>query len=211
MSCNHKFIDYLTLERMDFAPTTLIVGTFNPSWPVGNNAEWFYGRTARNYFWDVLPRLYNPNLNLRNLNSLHWKEFCTQNAIALTDIITSINDADEENEEHQEILRTYLDTSISDYFNDFHFTDIVEILDYKPTIQNIYLTRQGGVDLFDIRWSLIEEYALQNPERNLHLAQLITPSASARYQIGAYRLENPNDPTPLRNFIYQNWRLQWHF
>jgi len=45
MACNHKFIEYLNLENLDFEPTTLIVGTFNPEWPAGNQAEWFYGRT----------------------------------------------------------------------------------------------------------------------------------------------------------------------
>lgn len=45
MPCNHKFQEDLNLERLDFKPTTLIVGTFNPEWPDGNQAQWFYGRT----------------------------------------------------------------------------------------------------------------------------------------------------------------------
>ncbi len=211
MGCEHKFSEYLNLEKIDFKPTTLIVGTFNPSWPAGNNAEWFYGRTARNYLWDVLPRLYFPNLNLRQQTHLQWKEFCSNNRIALTDIISKINDANEANEEHQEILRTYLDTSIADYFADFQFTNLEQLVNNNPTITNIYLTRQNGVDLFDNRWALLEEYALANPQRNLRLRKLMTPSASARFQIRAYRLANPNDPTPLRNFIFESWRDEWHF
>ena len=30
MACIHKFANYLYLERIDFEPTTLIIGTFNP-------------------------------------------------------------------------------------------------------------------------------------------------------------------------------------
>src|SRR5579862_8159173 len=108
MPCLHKFHEYLELETIDFEPNTLIVGTFNPAWPAENPAEWFYGRIRNNYFWDVLPRIYDPILNLRRGNHLQWKQFCSVNGIALTDFITSINDADEANEEHQEILASYL-------------------------------------------------------------------------------------------------------
>jgi hypothetical protein len=210
MACLHKFHEYLNLANLDFEPTTLIVGTFNPSWPAGNNAEWFYGRVRNNYFWDVLPRLYDPVLNLRGSNANNWKLFCSQNKIALTDIISSINDANENNPEHHDILKTYVDTSISDYFDDFTFTDISMILEENPTIKNVYLTRQEGVTLFDQQWALVEQFRIENPERNIRIRNLMTPSASARFQIKSYKLANPNDPTPLRNFIFQNWRLQWH-
>lgn len=210
MACTHKFQAYLNLANIDFKPTTLIVGTFNPSWPAGNQAEWFYGRTRNNYFWDILPRLYNPNLNLRQSNHLAWKQFCRQNKIAITDVITSINDAEEGNDEHEEILRTYLDTSIADYFSDFTFTNLVDFLIQYPSINNVYLTRQEGVELFDQQWEFIEKYRDNNPQRNLHIRKLLTPSASARFQIKAYKLANPADRTPLRNFIYQSWKQQWH-
>ena len=148
MPCHHKFHQYLNLnkgynnpdiEHLDFEPITLIVGTFNPIWPDGNNADWFYGRVRNNYLWDVLPRLYNYPHNLRTNghNHLNWKQFCFDNQIALTDLIYSINDADENNEEHQDILRTYLDTSIADYFEDFTFTQVTDILDQFPSIQNV--------------------------------------------------------------------------
>jgi len=207
MACDHKFSEYLNLTALQFKPTTLIVGTFNPLWPEGNAAEWFYGRTRNNYFWDVLPRLFNPNLNLRMENTVQWKTFCTMNQVALTDLIYSIRDADEVNEEHQEILRTYQDTSIADYFQDFDFTDIVQLLIDHPTITNVYLTRQPGIELFDNRWQLVQEYCQAN---GLHVRNLLTPSASARFQIRDYRLANPNDPTPLKNFIFQQWQQQWH-
>ena len=221
MPCLHKFHQYTNLNRsyinpelneLEFEPITLIVGTFNPIWPNNNNADWFYGRVRNNYFWDVLPRLYNNPHNLRTggHNHLDWKEFCVDNQIALTDLIYSINDADENNEEHQDVLRTYLDTSIADYFEDFTFIELTNILDQFTTITNVYLTRQDGIDLFDEQWNLVEEYRRLHPERNLHIRKLLTPSASARFQIRPYREANPQDRTPLRNFIYQSWQENWH-
>lgn len=222
MPCLHKFRDYLNLEKgylnpqenlLDFNPTTLIVGTFNPSWPGGNNADWFYGRVRNNYLWDVLPRLYNHEHNLRlngNNDHLEWKKFCFKNKIALTDIINSINDAEDDIEEHQDILKTYLDSSIADYFNNFTFTNITALLDKFPSIKNVYLTRKEGIELFDEQWSLVEQYSLENPESQLHVKKLLTPSASARFQIRQYRQDNPYDITPLRNFIYQSWLENWH-
>jgi hypothetical protein len=210
MACPHKFERFLNLERLDFEPITLIVGTFNPAWPEGNNAEWFYGRTRNNYLWDVLPRMYNPNFNLRRETHVQWKQFCSANRIALTDVIHVINDADENNEEHQEIMRTYLDTSFADYFEDFTFTNLVALIEQHPTIQHVYLTRQEGVELFDEQWSLVEQFSENNPNRNLHFRKLLTPSASARFQLRPYKLANPNDRTPLRNFIFQSWQEQWH-
>ncbi len=214
MACPHKFHDYLNLRKgylnpalneLDFEPTTLIVGTFNPSWPENNKAEWFYGRTRNNYLWDVLPRLYNAN-NLRKSKPQDWRQFCFTNKIALTDLITSIEDADQSNEEHQDVLATYLDTSIADYFSKFTFTPITEILEKYNSITAVYLTRQKGVELFDKEWEKVEKF-----KRNLHVRDLLTPSASARFQIRDYKMANPNDKTPLLNFIYQSWKEQWHF
>jgi hypothetical protein len=79
MPCPHKFQKCLNLDKLDFAPETLIVGTFNPAWPEDNYAEWFYGRTGNNYFWDVLAEssislimnLYEP----RGLTHVDWKTF----------------------------------------------------------------------------------------------------------------------------------------
>lgn len=207
MACLHKFHQYLNLEGLDFEPTTLIVGTFNPAWPDGNNAQWFYGRTQNNYFWDVLPRIYHPDINLRNATPDEWKAFCSNNGIALTDMVSSIQDAHEAIDEHRQVLGNYLDTSIADYFGQFMFTEIVEILINNPTIENIYFTRQPGIPLFDELWNSVVQYGEENNKR---VRSLLTPSASARFQIGPYKLANPDDPTPLRNFIYQSWLQEWH-
>ena len=207
MPCPHKFEKYLTLQRLDFEPTTLVVGTFNPTWPASNYAPWFYGRTQRNYFWDVLPRLCNPGLNLRGATPAEWKAFCSDYQLALTDIITCINDADEHKEAHRNSLSKYVDTAIANTFCDFTFTNIIGLLQQHPTIQNVYLTRQPGIQLFDAQWAAVEAYGQSN---GLHVRNLLTPSFNARYQMGPYKKANPNGPEPLRNFIHWSWMQQWH-
>ena len=111
MACKHKFNENLNLENLDFEPEVLIVGTFNPAWPENNQATWFYGRTARNYFWDVLPALYLQPA-LRNIPAhekpLAWKEFCSKHRIALTDLISCINTADLNNVEHQQLIILFI-------------------------------------------------------------------------------------------------------
>jgi len=208
MPCPHKFQSYLNLDRLDFVPETLIVGTFNPAWPEGNYAEWFYGRTGNNYFWDVLPRMYESDLNLRKreFGPKDWKLFCRENRVAITDLIFSIEDADSESESHRKALKTYSDASISRQFQQITFTDILEILERFPGIKNVYLTTQAKIDLYNMRWSAVEEYGLKNGVR---VSRLLTPSASARFQMGNYRQENPEDKTLLRNFIYKNWLDIW--
>lgn len=208
MPCTHKFQEYLNLHLLDFVPTTLIIGTFNPSWGNGNQAEWFYGRTGNNYFWDVLPRLYNPELNLRNSTAVEWKEFCKNNCIALTDLIDTIVDADQDNEEHRNLIAGYKDSEIAANFHQFILTDVVELLQRNPTIRHVYLTRQLGIALFDTQWTQIVDYCQTN---NITHASLLTPSASARFQMGDYAALHPNIQNPLRNFIFDKWSESWHF
>jgi hypothetical protein len=207
MACYHKFYNYLMLDRLNFVPTVLIVGTFNPAWPESNYAEWFYGRISNNYFWDVLPRLYNSELNLRFTNASAWKDFCSKYKIALTDLITCIDDADKDNPSHQKLIGEYLDTSIAKSFQQIEPTNIVDLLKKWPSIKNVYLTRQGGNSYYDGLWASVEEYCNKS---GIEARCLLTPSASARFKIKAYKLENPKDATPLRNFIYHSWRQHWH-
>lgn len=213
MPCNHKFIEYLNLENLDFKPTTLIVGTFNPEWPAGNQAEWFYGRThnqhgqVNNNFWDVLPRLYGEE-SLINSTHLEWKTFCKKHKIALTDLITSIDDADEQNPIHQNRLGGYADNVIVNNFNEHTFTNIVGLLQNNPTIENVYLTRGTGETLWRTRWSFIRLFCVQN---NKHIKTLMTPSRNAFRQQGKYNNLNPDEPLNLADFILMRWRNEWHF
>ena len=211
MPCNHKFIQDLNLENLDFQPTTLIVGTFNPAWPANNQAQWFYGRTTRNYFWDVLPALYQQP-GLRNIPAAEkpqaWKKFCQTNNIAITDLIGSVNDADEMNNEHHIFLGDYSDSNIANRFHDFALTAVVDILQNNPSIKSVYLTTKAQIPFFNEIWNAIENYCLEN---NIHCRRLLTPSGSARYQIPAgYVPQFPIYNGVLANYILENWHQEWH-
>lgn len=211
MPCNHKFIEDLNLENLDFQPTTLIVGTFNPAWPANNQAQWFYGRTQNNYFWDVLPALYQ-QAGLRNVPAVDkpsvWERFCLTNRIAITDLIRSVNDADELNNDHHTLLGDYSDSNIANRFNDFALTDVVSLLRAHPSIKSVYLTTKAQIPFFNEIWNSIEIYCEEN---NIHCRRLLTPSGSARYQIPAdYVPQFPVFNGVLANYILENWQQEWH-
>lgn len=204
MGCEHKFKKYLTLERLDFKPKTLIVGTFNPKIE-GNKAKWFYGRFDNN-FWDVLPRIYEKD-SMRCSTPDDWKKFCKRNQIAITDLIASIEDADLNDKNHRAKLRTYSDKSIAESFERHSFVDIVELLKKHPTIKHIYLTRGVGETFWRRAWRPVENYARK---KNLKVENLITPSGYAFYQQGRYNRLNPENALSLEDFILTKWKEVWH-
>jgi G:T/U-mismatch repair DNA glycosylase len=204
MPCNHKFIEYLNLERLDFEPTTLIVGTFNPLIE-GNKAEWFYGRFDNN-FWDVLPRLYGEN-SMRCCKPNEWRKFCKRHKIAITDLITCIQDADLLNVSHVAMLKTYSDKTIAEKFKHHTKNNILELLKAKQTIKNVYLTRGIGENFWKKLWKPTKEYSKQF---KLNENTLLTPSGYAFYQQGKYNKLNPLEPLDLEDFILKEWKSKWH-
>ncbi len=74
---------------------------------------------------------------------LKWKSFCHAHKIAITDLITSIDDASEEDETHLKSLGGYSDSAIAKGFKNFKDTDVVSILLQYPGISNVYFTRVG--------------------------------------------------------------------
>lgn len=216
MPCDHKFIDNLNLDHLNFEPTTLIVGTFNPEWPAGNNAEWFYGRTHDEYgnrnnnFWDVLPRFYNEP-SLINATPADWKIFCSRNHIALTDLITTINDADQENPDHIALLRGFADNAIAVNFHDFIFTVVVNHLQNKPSVNNVCITNGVNGTFWNALWNPIQQYCQVN---NIRCTKLLTPSKNARFSMFVHNRNNPNNQYNMANlneYILMKWQQQWHF
>lgn len=207
MSCHHKFATHLNLKHLDFAPTTLIVGTFNPEWPESNTASWFYGRTEKNFFWDVLPKIYGENSLLSATNS-DWKAFCKRKTIAITDLITSVKDADENNHVHLKSIKGYSDNAIAKKFSEHILTNVASLLQQHPTIQNIYFTRSANDTFWKKIWQPIKDYASLN---NLHLDCLMTPSRYAFYQYGKHKKLNIETKiTSLEDFILMKWQEKWH-
>jgi hypothetical protein len=213
MSCHHKFQSYLDLERIDFEPTTLIVGTFTPEWPA-NNIEWFYGKTRDadgkrvNNFWDVLPRLYGEP-SLIDADPQEWKQFCSRNKIALTDLISSLDDADPNNREHTKALAGSADNALVYNFDEFDFVNIVQILQRHPTIKNVYLTRGITEAFWRHIWNPVARYCNAN---NLRERKIWPPAGSDPYQHQAHNIDNPDNQIPLlEDYILWRWQQEWHF
>jgi len=207
MSCDHKFKKYLELELLDFEPVTLIVGTFCPAWPKENTAEWFYGRTDKSSFWDVLPRLHGAP-SLINATPAEWKVFCRSQKIAITDLISGIDDADPENKEQTKILAGGDDQAIAWNFDDFEFVNIVQLLKQYPTIKNVYLTRGVTEAFWRHLWNPVVQYCSLN---NIRERKLLTPAPSAAYQHEKYNIDHPAEAIPLlEDYILMKWHQEWH-
>ena len=213
MACLHKFYEDLYLDRLDFAPITLIVGTFSPGWPASNTAQWFYGRTHDKYgrqnnnFWEVLPRVYGEN-SLINSSTKEWKQFCKRHRIALTDLIACIDDANESEPEHVALLGSYSDQAIATRFQYHTPVDLLQLLVTHPEIKNIYLTRRADEPFWKRLWQPVVRYVRIH---NKYLTHLLTPSGYAFYQHGYYNKLHPEQPIErLADFILSAWRARWH-
>jgi hypothetical protein len=217
MPCEHKFINDLNLNGLNFEPTTLIIGTFNPSWPAGNMATWFYGRThdvhgnQNNSFWDVLPRLFPNEPSLINAEPAEWKQFCARQKIAITDLITCISDADENNPENLKSMKGYADNVIAEEFHEHTFTNIIQILQNRPTINRVYITNGVNGGFWNNLWTPIAQYCNQN---NIICDKLLTPSKNARFSMFPYNRNNPDNQytmATLNDYILMKWQEVWDF
>ncbi|MES2701555.1 MAG: hypothetical protein V4649_02895 [Bacteroidota bacterium] len=208
MPCHHKFQNELNLELLDYQPTTLVVGTFEPELPAGNTAGWFYGRTADDCFWDVLPRLYGQT-SLLDATPEAWRQFCREHKIALTDLISSIDDADPGNVTDAKILGGFSDKAIVYNFDDLTFVNIVQLLGGHPTIRNVYITRGITEAFWRHLWNPAAQYCNAN---GLHERRLLNTSEDSSYQHQAYNEAHPESPIRLpADYILMRWREQWHF
>src|SRR5690348_9811754 len=130
MACPHRFLGKHISNRL--FPTWefdyLFVGTFNPGWTFskGQSATYFYGRTRNNYFWDLVPDVWS-NIKMRKADASDWVKFIEKNRIGITDIIKSIDDADETNEQHVKLLIDKSDTGLARFKNiDWNTTEIIK-------------------------------------------------------------------------------------
>jgi hypothetical protein len=213
MSCKHKFYAELQLEHLEYEPTTLIIGTFNPGWDnIENSAPWFYGRThdvhgnQNNNFWDVLPQLYNEPTLIKG-SEIKWKEFCFRNKIALTDLIACIDDAEPQNPNHLNIIKSFSDDSLVKSFKDFEYVDLVKILQLHPSIRNVYITRSTSQTFWRKSVSSLKKYASAN---SINVASIMTPSGYAYFQQGTYNKLHPDNMLTLPQFILMSWKNVWH-
>lgn len=207
MPCLHKFHQYLQLNSIDFEPETFIVGTFFPAWPA-SNCDWFYGRTNANYFWDILPRLYGET-SLINATPAEWKQFCKRHKIALTDLITCIDDANENKPAHQKVLGGYADKALIYNFEDFVFTDVLQLLKQHSSVKNVYLTRGITETYWRHLWNPVAIHCNRN---QLHERRLLSPTDEALFHHGMYNDQNTDALIPrVEDYVLMRWREEWHF
>jgi hypothetical protein len=198
MTCLHKFSNELELKHLDYQPEILIVGTFNPSWPKANYAQWFYGRTDVNYFWDVLPRIFEGE-SLLTATPDEWKAFCKRNKIAITDLIKEIKCFDESCFADKSTLATYGDNALTKVFENCDFTNLSNILKLYPTIRVICFTRK-----LDSAWKRAwNNCGIMDLSA---ISELYTPSRYASYATSRWRrINNYDKPLSVPDFILGNW------
>ena len=178
MTCKHKFHKDLQLQYVNWEVKTLFIGTFNPEWNEckNNYSKWFYGRTQRNDFWCILPKIYKQN-SLLNGNRESWIAFCKKNRIAITDILTSI-DADVNNSIHRETICKFKDEDLLNF--NVELNNIASLLNEFPTINQICVTRQTLPTFWLNCFSDTIKFVEENPHRQIQMIYLRSPSRVAR-------------------------------
>lgn len=202
MACQHRFLgkhqpnSLLPNWEFDY----LFIGTFNPAWNfnTGESAPYFYGRTRNNYFWDLVPDIWD-NRKMRKSNANEWETFLQQKRIGITDIIKVIQDADNNIQQHIDWLQDKSDTGLVKFQNiEWNTTEILPIINTaEKKLKGIFITNQKAPDNIEAQIQIIEQAALQN---NIPFVRLITPSGGARFQF-------PKG-TKLYPTLLNEWRIK---
>ena len=181
MPCYHRF--YGLHNPNDLFPNwefhTLFIGTFNPLWTFakGQNADYFYGRTGRNYFWDVLPEVYGFEKSRKN-GKESWIKFLSQNKIGITDLLLNIRDAEENNLIHYQYLRTKSDINIARFNNLEWNTDNIIKLILQNKIKTVLITNLTSPEKFENEILRIKN---ASNEKHITFKRLVTPSFMCRF------------------------------
>lgn len=114
----------------------LILGSFNPYNPNGDNADYYYGRST-NYFWKAIAEIHNmnPNIFFNNLNLkleyMHEYKFC------FSDIINSV-EINSQNV-NELALNRFIDQKIHSEFSDqVLFTSRTSFENNQITLERSY-------------------------------------------------------------------------
>ena len=153
MSCIHKFND--TKDFKGLIPNwyfdKLVIGTFNPSndFHELNKANFFYQR-KKNYFWDVFPLFYNSKpISKEDVNL--QKSLLKVNKIGITDILTSINDANKNISNHIQLISTVKDDDL-EKFKSFNWNtkNIINII-HENKVKEVCFTKLGLADQINVK------------------------------------------------------------
>lgn len=193
MPCTHRFDKQL----VPYWPCKyLFVGTFNPSWnfPNSQQAEYFYGRTQHNYFWDLVPELWGQSRMRGGTAENDWIPFLQDKRIGITDIIHEITDADENNPVHVERLKKMRDPDLVKFEQIVWHTDAILRFISESRPMAIFFTTDAPPHKIAVQISVIEQEAQR---LQINTARLITPSKNARFTL------------PGRGQLYNNILNRW--
>jgi len=179
MPCPHRYLDLH--EKNSLFPNWkidhLFIGTFNPKWDRPNkiNAAYFYGRSA--YFWNTTSIFFEDREYAYGWNDQDAMiKFSQKHRIGFTDLICSIQDADENKKEHLEKIYSVADKDLETFKDIKWNTDNIISYIRKNRPANIHFTLLSGEK--SMITSAIEK--IEQEIRNLGLSsgRLHTPTGS---------------------------------
>lgn len=186
MACFHKFYGHPShLDgNMGLLPNwecnTLIIGTFNPDtfFHPQNPAQYFYGRSA--YFWQLISRFLCCENEIQREDTETQLAVLQKKRIGITDLLMSVNDANENSIEDVKRICTVRDNEL-ELFNDFTWnTDNIISFINDQRITHVYFTKLGyeknrnpRQDTFENQMRIIEGYCDHN---NIFHDRLHTPT-----------------------------------
>ena len=135
---------------------------------------------------------------MRKKNAADWKEFVRKNRIGITDVITSIDDADENNERHRKMVFTKTDADL-DRFNQIKWNtdDIIKSIRNGRKLKGIFVTNRKCPTKIETQFQRIGEAAKQS---NINFTRLITPSSGARFSM--------RKGSPLYQTLLAEWKQE---
>jgi hypothetical protein len=141
ITVNHTSIEQKWHERKDISDLllnakTLVIGSFNPHNPNGNNADFYYGRCS-NFLWKVIAELNNQNEQFY-CNRLDRKiETMKEHSFIFLDLISSIEISS--NSAEDELINLFLDKKIySGYSDNVLFTTSTTFQNQKVQVIRNY-------------------------------------------------------------------------
>jgi hypothetical protein len=143
MPCPHRYLSLHLPASLfpDWEIDHLFIGTFNPLWdrPNAINAAYFYGRSA--YFWDALSIFFEDRAYAFDRNDRRaMVDFCKRHRIGFTDLIVSVEDADQQNPHHREKIYSVKDVDLESFDQIVWNTDNIKDFLAQKRPANIYFT-----------------------------------------------------------------------
>ena len=184
-NCYHKFHKDLHLDYVTWNVKTLFIGTFNPGCcKDANSAEWFYGRTERNMFWNTLGYIYeqNPLLGTEG-HPEEWKAFCERHQLAVTDLIKAIKKVKVEDIKDT-LCKNFSDKKLEPFILDGSIisSEIETLISNSEKLKHlkcVYLTRATTNRAWNILWRPIRRVC---NAKKIHMVKLTTPGGFNYFQ-----------------------------